>query len=268
MAKRQVAAASKGSNVQAKAPETAAPIAPKASNLAPVTAELALAVATSFAALATDDAKASATFAARAGLIADALGTPMTYAQWDKQVAPSVRDAFEGSGLTPNRVSAYAAKFKVIALARLTGDASLAPIAGEPMECFLSRVRPLLEAFKLADGSPMIAPSVTGKATSKRGRKPGTKASNAKAPGSAGRAETPTDAPVIEPAKSAALNLMKGDAAAAERLLTIVTKHRKAFDDWSAKVLADAATASAVIASAGALARAKAPGKPNGAAVN
>jgi hypothetical protein len=271
MAKKQTAPlAPSVSPVSAPALNVAQTKAP----LAPVTAELALSVATSFAAMATEHAKASATFAARAGLIADAIGVPMTYGQWDKQLAAPVKEAFAGSGLSERRVTEYASKFKVIALARLTGLDALAPLAGEPLEDFLTRVRPLLDVHKLADGTPMLAPSVTGKATSKRGRKAGTPASNRKAvtvAAPAASAGTQADAEGgldIKPALAAALILMRGNDQAAKRLVTILTEHRSEYDKWSLSIVADAAKADARANAKTVLANAKAPAKPNGAAAN
>jgi hypothetical protein len=179
ISKVRVPAQAPASPAPAEAPAAPAP----AANLAPITQEQALQVATAFALLATDDASRSATFGAKAALLASTLGTglQLTYPLWDKQMAPFVKDAFNGSGLSETRIGAYASKFKVTALAWLTGDDALRQTAGEPWEDFLTRVRPLLEAFVFADGTRMVPINPKTGKVSKRGKKAGSKAANKKA---------------------------------------------------------------------------------------
>ena len=236
---------SKASAKAKEAPKAATVPAPKAAPKAttpkaPLTPDLALEVAKAYTALVVNVENSSATFVANARFVAKALATPMTYAQWDEQVHPFVKGDLVSSGLelSPARVSEYCSRFKVIALACLTGDEALAPQPGESRDAYLKRVREPLDLYRFPDGTPMMAPSVTGKASSKRGRKAGTKASNAKAPTSAATVESGNNANAPTPAKSAALNLMGGNADAAERLLVILKDHREAFDKWSADLLA------------------------------
>lgn len=271
MAKKQTTVAAPVSNVSAPALDVAQTAAPLALTLS---ADTALAVSTAFVKLAVETEGASATFVARTRLIAAAIGVPLTYGQWDKQMRPTLAETFKGSGLNDARVTEYMSRFKVIALALLTGDASLAPSAGESRDAYLRRVRPLLETFKLADGTPMVAPSVTGKATSKRGRKAGAKASNAKpvtVAAQAASAGTVADAEGgldVKPALAAALILMRGNDQAAKRLVTILTEYRSEYDKWSLGIVADGAKADARATAKAVLASAKAPAKANGAAAN
>jgi hypothetical protein len=269
---------------QSKPATVAAPVSPVSTSaldvaqakapLATLSGDVALSVATAYAALAVETEGQSATFVARARLIAAAIGVPLTYGQWDKQMSPTLREAFKGTGLSDTRVTEYLTRFKVIALAFLTGDASLAPLAGESRDVYLRRVRPALEAFRYSDGVPMVAPSVTGKATSKRGRKPGAKASNAKpatVAAQAASAGTVADAEGgldVKPALAAALILMRGNDQAAKRLVTILTEYRSEYDKWSLGIVADGAKADARATAKAVLASAKAPAKANGAAAN
>jgi len=220
------------------APASAPAPAPAVAVLAPITADLALQVATQYVALVVATEAASVNFVAQTRLIASQLGSRLTYAQFASQLLPVLKEAFKGSDLSEARVSEFCSRFRVIACAALTGDVALAPLAGETRDKYVSRIRPLLDVFRFADDVPMMAPSVTGKASSKRGRKPGSKASNAKAPAApASAAKADDTGHDVSRGHAAAVSLM-GSEEGGKVLLAILSKHRKAFDDWAKTTLA------------------------------
>lgn len=213
---------------------------------APFTPAQAKSVSTAFVKLAKD----AEGFAAKAAAIVAKLGTRVTFAQWDAQLTPALKAAFQGSGFTDSTVATYLSRFKLIGCACLSGNPDHRPQTGEATRAYLERVRPLLADYVFPDGVRMAPVAKSGTGTAKKGRKAGTRASNAKpkamaerATGSAGslvKDEGGTNAPAPSPAKSAALNLMGQDAAAADLLLTIVTKHRAAFLVWAKAQTTDA----------------------------
>ena len=224
-----------------------APKAPKAvtPKVAIFSADIALQVATQFVALVVDTEGQSVTFIAKARLLAMAIGVPMTFADWDKLMKPVLLDAFKGSGVDDQRVSEYLSRFKVFGCAALTGDKTLDPQTGESRRVYQTRVNGLLASYKLADGRPMVAESTSGRSksgTAKRGRKPGTPASNkgqTKNPQSASKAD---DAGHDVSRNHALCVSVMGNEADGKLLLAIASDaaHREAFRIWAKDRLAKA----------------------------
>lgn len=285
----------------ARKPKTAATAPAAAANPAPanvlatppavtLTADLALKIATEYVAMAVDDAGRSATFVTRARLLATAVGSAMTFAQWDKLIAPILIETFSKTALTTKRQAEYCSRFKVIACAVLTRDDALAPLLGEPTGDYLERVRPLLAAYVLPDGTPMVPPSTdkrgrSASGTGKRGRKPGTPASNKKTPAPAvdtSAAKADDAGHDVSRRHALAVSLM-GTEDAGKLLMWVIENDAKAFVLWAkdrqaksvdttkakpapkAKPEPDA-KAKALNAQLLAMANATAPAKANGAA--
>jgi hypothetical protein len=179
------------------------------------------------------------------------IGVPLTAAQFDRQIARSLRDSLTGK---VTDVNTALAKAKAVTLAVLSGNAALLPIAGETMNAFLERVRPLLETATLPDGTPIHAKAADGSTTGKRGAKAGVRKAKPASAGSVTAEEGGDNAP----AKLRAAQILMGDTDNARRLVAIAETHRDEFALWSANILEEAA--------AKALSAANARRKPNGAA--
>lgn len=165
------------------------------------------------------------------------IGQPLTAAQWDKQVAPMIRDAFKRSkaGLAETTVASYRSRFKTAGLAILSGDASLQPVAGETFPAFLARVAEPLASLTLANGERVYPADAV-----KTGRAAGTRASKSggvdPSKGGADRSEGGMDE---RPQLAAALILTGQNVARAQRLCIVMQSYGDEFDKWTAGILTE-----------------------------
>ena len=180
------------------------------------------------------------------GVTAAALlaGTPLTEAQYDRQLKSLVLKAIKAAPLlSPTSHNAYASRFKAAVLALNSGDATLAPLAGEGWTAWHTRLAVALVTAKLPDGTFIREQGVT-----RSGAKAGVKVTPA---------SSVTDLPVkatvskgviddIEggfngrPAMAAALILTHQNASRAERLCIVMQSYVAEFDRWAATILTDA----------------------------
>jgi hypothetical protein len=163
------------------------------------------------------------------------IGVPLTSAQFDRQVLKALKDDLDGKVAD---VTGAASKAKAVALAVLSGDASLQPVAGETMNAFLDRVRVPLLSATLPDGTPIHPKAADGTVTGKRGAKAGVK----KAPASAGDM-TKEEGGDNASAKLRAAQILLGDTDAAKLLVSIAQTHRDDFAKWAKAILAEKETA-------------------------
>jgi hypothetical protein len=154
------------------------------------------------------------------------IGVPLTSAQFDKQIAKTLKETLVGK---VKDVTSALSKAKTVTLAVLSGDASLLPVMGETMNEFFERVRVPLESAKLADGTPIHAKTADGKLTGKRGAKAGVKKAKPSSAGSVTSDEGGDNAP----AKLRAAQILLGDTDAAKRLVIIAESYRDDFGKWA-----------------------------------
>jgi hypothetical protein len=205
--------------VQAKAvPFVLAPISVETGNQA---VKALVAAAKSFQ---TADAKARRDYLSNTVAAARLIGTPLTSAQFDKQLAKAVRDALTGK---VTDVTSAASKAKAVCLAVNSGDASLLPVMGETMNAFLERVRVPLESAKLPDGTPIHAKAADGTVTGKRGAKAGKTKGPSK--GSEGNQS--------QSAEMRAALILMGSEALAAKLVVIAGSFRDDFMTWSTALI-------------------------------
>jgi hypothetical protein len=218
------------------APASPAKVETPAIVLAPISVEAGAAAIKGLVAAAranqTAEAKAKRDYLANTVAAARLIGVPLTSAQFDRQVAKSLRDALTGK---VDDVTSALSRAKVVTLATLCGGEGFAPVMGEGINAYLSRVRPMLDKQTLPDGTPVFAKSATGETVGKRGAKAGAKRKPS-APGSAGSVNADEGGDNASAKHRAALILM-GSEALASRLVIIAGSHRDAFDKWSAGLL-------------------------------
>lgn len=176
---------------QASAPVTVEPVtAPTSATViafvpAPLSPMTAASVGKGFADAVNLDLKAKASFMAACLSTARLIGIPITASQWNKQIAPSVREAFaakaKASRKDASTFTSELSRMKTFALAVNTGMADFQPIAGETVPAFLKRVSKPLETATHTDGrkvwdtpkagrpaaSPSAPRDVSGAGTSK-----------------------------------------------------------------------------------------------------
>lgn len=172
---------------------------------------------------------------------ASLIGCALTAAQYDRQIAPSMREAFKAkargkSGLSETTLASYRSRLKTFCLAFCSGLEGMTPLAGETMPVFLARVAEPLSKAVLLNGERVWS-AEQGKA----GRAAGTKV---KGKGTGGgntlTAHTSGEGGLdIAPAKAAALILTKGNEARAQRLVIVMASYGEDFDKWCASILTE-----------------------------
>jgi hypothetical protein len=165
---------------------------------------------------------------------------PITAAQWDKQVAPSIRDAFKRAkgGLAETTQASYRSRFKTAGLAIASGLPELQPIAGETFPGYLGRIAEPLGKATLADGRAIFDPTQV-----RPGRAAGVKvkpAGNASPEGSKGAADRSEGGMNRTPQLAAALILTGDNEALAQRLVIVMQSYRDDFTKWTASILSEA----------------------------
>lgn len=170
---------------------------------------------------------------------------PMTAAQFQKQLAPSIREALKRKlkGKADTTLASYASRFKTLTLALVCGDASLQPIAGEAYTAYLARAAEGIAKGKLPDGTPIWPADVA---------RSGKAAGTGKAKGAGAPVGGPTGGHVdvsaaksggqgldVRPALAAAMILCHGNAARAQRLVVACESYPVELDKWLAAILSD-----------------------------
>lgn len=159
--------------------------------------------------------------------------TPLTAAQWVKQVQPCIRDAFKRSkGIAETTAASYLSRFKTAGLAMLSGDASLQPLAGESLAVYCSRVAEPLAKHVLADGRPVFDPDVV-----RTGRPP--KPSKATGNTSKGEADRSEGGLNRTPQLAAALILTGDNYVLAQRLTVVMQSYKDDFAKWTDGILTE-----------------------------
>lgn len=165
---------------------------------------------------------------------------PLTAAQWDKQVAPSIRDAFKRAkaGLAETTQASYRSRFKTAGLAIASGIPELQPMAGETFPGFLGRIAEPLSKAKLADGRSIFDPEAV-----RPGRAAGVKVKptgGASPEGSKGATDRTEGGMNRTPQLAAALILTGENEALAQRLVIVMQSYRDDFVKWTAGILSEA----------------------------
>lgn len=198
--------------------------------LAPVSLETSQqfvkAMSQAMASNATAMAKADRDLLGNTSKAARLIGVPLNEAQWAKQFASGIRKGLEAKHLAD--VSGALSRAKTVTLAVCSGDAALQPLAGETINSFCARVRPLLAEAKLPSGAYIMTRDADGKAKAKPGAKPKKPAASA---GDASKQEGGDNAP----AKLRAAQILLGQGEAATNLMVVAEQHA----DRLAKFLAD-----------------------------
>ena len=185
------------------------------------------------------------------GVTAAALlaGTPLTEAQYDRQLKSLVLKAIKAAPLlSPTSHSAYASRFKAAVLALNSGDATLAPLAGEGWIAWHTRLAVALVTAKLPDGT-----FIREQGVARSGAKAGAKVTPATPTLPASVTDLPVKATVSKgviddieggyngrPAMAAALILTHQNASRAERLVIVMQSYMVAFDRWTETIFTDA----------------------------
>jgi hypothetical protein len=156
------------------------------------------------------------------------IAVTLTEAQWSKQFASGVRKGLEAKGLVD--VSGALSRAKIVTLSVNSGDAALQPLAGETINTFCTRVRPLLAEAKLPSGDWIMTREADGTPKAKAGAKAGAK-KPAKSAGDATNQEGGDNAP----AKLRAAQILLGQGEAANQLMIVAEQHAERL----AKFLAD-----------------------------
>lgn len=230
---------------QVAAPKAEAPKAKPTVALAAISPETASNAANGMVKAATVREKADGTFLENVCKAARLIGVPLSAAQYDKQVAPSVRAAFAkgaAAKLADTTKASYRSRFKTLVLALNCGDASLQPKAGEAYLAYMARAADGVAKAKLPDGSPVWEPT-----TVKTGRAAGTKAPKAAPPvggqTSTGLSKGETDHTEggmnTRPKLAAALILCDQNMSRAQRLARAVEAFPAELDKWLSSILSD-----------------------------
>lgn len=249
-----------------KQTQTAAKASKPATPLAPISIETGLQVAKALASAAKTHKAADVRLMVQVISAVKLVGQPLTAKQWDTQIAKTLKEGLQRA-VSEASAPSYASRFKVAGLAILSGEKTLQPVAGETLATFAARVREPLEGLKLKSGVPIYS---TEPGAKKKGRKPGTPASNKKATPatpapdtSAGDASRDEGGMNRSPAMAAALILMGGNEGLAKRLVVVCQSYREDFSKWTDGLLGgtpegDVSTPQTAIAAAmSAAARAK-----------
>jgi hypothetical protein len=166
---------------------------------------------------------------------------PITAAQWDKQVAPSIRDAFKRAkgGLVETTQASYRSRFKTAGLAIASGIPELQPIAGETFPGYLGRIAEPLGKATLADGRAIFDPTAVrpGRAAGVKVKAPGTRSPE----GSKGATDRSEGVGMNRTPQLAAALILTGDnEALAQRLVIVMQSYRDDFTKWTASILSEA----------------------------
>jgi len=170
------------------------------------------------------------------GVIAAAKGFKLTEEQFDTELRPLLRKAFEEAGLS---TGSNLSKLKIVFLATVAG---IKPEKGETYETFYSRAGEPLASAKLADGTYVMR-RVTGSTApaAKRGRKKGAKAP-AKAPNSAGTSDAanePSRADALATSRANSAIVLMGSPKAGADLLRVLEHCRDDFTKFIAAKVAE-----------------------------
>jgi len=247
------------SNTQTNAPKADAPKAdaPKANAPKPLAlvspetvTEAAKGLVKAAANAAKAESKLNASLMAEMTTAVRSIGVSLTADQWARQVAPSLKDAFQRSkaGLAASTVDSYLSRFKTAGLAILTRDASLQPVAGETLNAYVGRVAPLLANAKTPEGAPIYDPTkarpgrAAGSKVTPQGGASGAPTSAPAAPsgdGSKGKADASEGGLNVRPKLAAALILTDQNASLAERLARACESFKPELEKWLAAILSD-----------------------------
>lgn len=207
---------------------------------APLSPFAAATVSKGFADAINLDLKAKATFMAACLKAAHLIGMPITAAQWNKQIAPSMREAFAAKAKSSRKdassFTSELSRMKTFALAVNTGMADFQPIAGETVPAFLKRVSKPLETATHTDGRKVWDTPKAGKPAATPSA-PRDVSGNASSKGEADDTEGGFNA---RPMLAAALILTRGNTSRAGQLAIACESYADDLGKWLDGILTDA----------------------------
>lgn len=208
---------------------------------APLSPMTAAQVGKGFADAVNLDLKAKATFMASCLTTARLIGVPITASQWNKQIAPSVREAFaakaKASRKDASSFTSELSRIKTFALAVNTGMADFQPVAGETVPAFLKRVSKSLETATHTDGRKVWDTPKAGKPAA-----PATPGNVAGSGVTTSKGSTDDDEGGFNarPMLAAALILTRGNASRAGQLAIACESYADDLGKWLDGILTEA----------------------------
>lgn len=214
--------------------------------LAALTPETARKAASGMVAAAVNRESADGTFLERVSAAARLIKVPLTAEQYDKQVAPLVRDAFKvgkAKAIPEATAASYRSRFKTLTLALLSGIKPLQPRAGEAYVAYLSRAAEGVAKAKLPNGVPIwpADKARSGRAAGSKSPKPSQGAVAAPTGGHVEGSAANSGGEGLDMRRdlAAAMILCNGNAARAQRLCIAVRSYPAELDKWLSAILSD-----------------------------